>query len=116
MHFPPPTRKGSSPYRTAAIVVTASAVPRLVERSELIEDPTPIRRTPPRRATDIRRRLLAAVAGLGVTAVVLAAVVRAYELGARWPRAVLAVLAAGAVGCVCVLAWLRVRGLIRRSA
>jgi hypothetical protein len=120
--FPPPQKKESAPYRVAAPVpaLPVSPTPRV--------SPTLARRAAKPAPEDeveapseesepflvrFAWRFAAKVAALAVTGGILWALVRAHELGARWPQAVLIVLGVVGILSAPVVLYFRLRRLVR---
>ena len=110
--FPPPMNKESAPYRAAAEMPLVDVAPRVVHRPE---EPASI-------APKVAHREIEAGAdtepflvrfALAATVGILWALVRAHELGEKWPQAVLIVL--GVVGFLAapVVLYFRVRRILR---
>lgn len=119
--FPPPMKKESAPYRAAAQVPLVDVAPRVVHRPE---EPASIAPKVAHREIEAGAdtepflvrfawRLAAKVVALAATVGILWALVRAHELGEKWPQAVLIVL--GVVGFLAapVVLYFRVRRILR---
>jgi hypothetical protein len=117
-YFPSPTKRVSEPYREAAVVAAPAAErwPELREKAREVEAPKKVIEVAPEKGSllaDIAWRFAAKAVALGVTVGVLWALVRAHELGAKWPQGVM--IALGVVGILAapVVLYFRLRRLVR---
>ena len=119
--FPPPMKKESAPYRAAAEVPLVVDVPTVVRRpaKPLAVAPKVVHRDLEAEADTepflvaFAWRLAAKVVAFAATVGILWGLVRAHELGERWPQAVL--IALGVIGFLAapVVLYFRLRRIYR---
>lgn len=122
--FPPPTKKESAPYRAAAEVPLLDAAPPgprrparpVAPRVEPKPPPRPLAEAGPAEEPFLVRlgwRLAKTLVALAATTGILWGLVRAHELGEKWPQAVLVVLGVAGILAAPVVLYFRLRRIIR---
>lgn len=114
--FPPPQKKESPPYRAAAeisVVDVKPVYPELREKPRSVKEVAPPEPEPEPLLVRFAWRVAARVVALAATVGILWALVRAHELGEKWPNAVFLVLGVVGILAAPVILYFRLRALVR---